>query len=51
MKKINDDIGYTIGTVLTTVVLFLISLGIVAAVGIGVIRMWMYFFGLIQVVF
>jgi len=51
MKKINDSIGYTIGTVLTTVVLFLISLGIVAAVGIGVIRMWMYFFGLIQVVF
>jgi len=51
MKKINDNIGYTIGTVLTTVVLFIISLGIVAAIGIGVLKIWLYFFGLIQVVF
>ncbi|MGB3160940.1 MAG: hypothetical protein WBA84_06795 [Carnobacterium sp.] len=51
MKKINSDIGYTIGTVLTTVVLFLISLGIVAAVGIGVLKLWMYLIDVIQAVF
>lgn len=51
MKKTNDNIGYAIGTVLTTVVLLLISLGIVAAVGIGTLKLWMYLIDVIQVVF
>lgn len=47
MKKLNDRIGYIIGTVLV----LLIGLGVVAALSIGILKIWLYFFQVIRLVF
>jgi len=51
MKKANSKIGYAIGTIFATAFAAMLSIAILGLIGIGILRIWMYFIDLMQAIF